>query len=74
MVRSLRCTMKSMRSCYLLWLGGRRSWWFIVVPHIVYILSGTNGDAWSGFSIKAFENLWGFVRLSLTSAVILCWA
>ncbi|MED6109102.1 Protein DETOXIFICATION 29 [Stylosanthes scabra] len=48
------------------------SWWFIVVAQLVYILSGTCGEAWSGFSIKAFENLWGFVRLSLASAVMLC--
>ncbi|KAL1365519.1 protein DETOXIFICATION 29 [Arachis duranensis] len=48
------------------------SWWFIVVAQLVYILSGTCGTAWSGFSIKAFENLWGFVRLSLASAVMLC--
>ncbi|KAL1327498.1 hypothetical protein HN51_037549 [Arachis hypogaea] len=48
------------------------SWWFIVVAQLVYILSGTCGNAWSGFSLKAFENLWGFVRLSLASAVMLC--
>ncbi|XP_020973099.1 protein DETOXIFICATION 30 [Arachis ipaensis] len=47
------------------------SWWFIVVAQLVYILSGTCGNAWSGFSLKAFENLWGFVRLSLASAVML---
>ncbi|KAK1577851.1 hypothetical protein Q3G72_025403 [Acer saccharum] len=35
-------------------------------------LGGTCGRAWSGFSLKAFQNLWGFVRLSLSSAVMLC--
>ncbi|KAG9142253.1 hypothetical protein Leryth_007684 [Lithospermum erythrorhizon] len=48
------------------------SWWFIVVGQLIYIFSGTCGEAWSGFSPKAFQNLWGFVRLSLASAVMLC--
>ena len=47
------------------------SWWFIVLAQLVYIFSGTCGEAWSGFSWKAFQNLWGFVRLSLASAVML---
>ncbi|GMI75031.1 hypothetical protein like AT3G26590 [Hibiscus trionum] len=48
------------------------SWIFIIVSHFLYIISGTCGRAWSGFSFKAFQNLWGFVRLSLASAVMLC--
>ncbi|XP_017225513.2 protein DETOXIFICATION 30 [Daucus carota subsp. sativus] len=48
------------------------SWWFIVLAQMVYIFSGTCGEAWSGFSWKAFKNLWGFVKLSLASAVMLC--
>ncbi|PNX79469.1 protein TRANPARENT TESTA 12-like, partial [Trifolium pratense] len=48
------------------------SWWFIVVAQIVYVLSGYCGEAWSGFSFQAFQNLWGFVRLSLASAVMMC--
>ncbi|XP_019176647.1 PREDICTED: protein DETOXIFICATION 29-like [Ipomoea nil] len=48
------------------------SWWFIVVAQLAYIFSGTCGEAWSGFSWKAFHSLWGFVRLSLASAVMLC--
>ncbi|KAF3780112.1 DETOXIFICATION 29 protein [Nymphaea thermarum] len=47
------------------------SWWFIVIAQLVYIFSGTCGRAWNGFSWMAFQNLWGFVRLSLASAVIL---
>ena len=43
----------------------------MVVGKLVYILSGTCGRAWNGFSIKAFQDLWGFVRLSLASAVML---
>ncbi|XVF02535.1 hypothetical protein REPUB_Repub04eG0183400 [Reevesia pubescens] len=48
------------------------SWIFIDVAQFIYIISGTCGRSWTGFSWKAFENLWGFVRLSLASAVMLC--
>ncbi|KAF5443094.1 hypothetical protein F2P56_035682 [Juglans regia] len=48
------------------------SWVLIVIAQLIYIFSGTCGRAWSGFSMKAFHNLWGFVRLSLASAVMLC--
>lgn len=48
------------------------SWWFIVVALLLYVLSGSCGHAWSGFSWKAFQNLWAFVRLSLASGVMLC--
>nr|XP_019702062.2 protein DETOXIFICATION 29 isoform X2 [Elaeis guineensis] len=48
------------------------SWWFIVLGQLAYIFGGACGRAWSGFSLKAFVNLWGFVRLSLASAVMLC--
>ncbi|CAN6464422.1 unnamed protein product [Victoria cruziana] len=47
------------------------SWWFIVLAQLVYIFSGTCGRAWNGFSWMAFQNLGGFVRLSLASAVML---
>lgn len=48
------------------------SWWFIVVALLLYVLSGSCSQAWSGFSWKAFQNLWAFVRLSLASGVMLC--
>ncbi|KAK6160241.1 hypothetical protein DH2020_003622 [Rehmannia glutinosa] len=48
------------------------SWWFIVILQLIYIFSGTCGKAWPGFTSKAFANLWGFVRLSLASAVMMC--
>lgn len=47
------------------------SWVIIDISQFVYIISGTCGRAWTGFSWKAFQNLWGFVRLSLASAVML---
>ncbi|CAH1442828.1 unnamed protein product [Lactuca virosa] len=48
------------------------SWWFMVIAQMIYILSGTCGRAWSGFSLGAFSNLWSFVKLSLASAIMLC--
>ncbi|KAK6160233.1 hypothetical protein DH2020_003614 [Rehmannia glutinosa] len=48
------------------------SWWFIVIAQLIYIFSGTCGKAWPGFSLRAFSNLWGFVRLSVASAVMMC--
>ncbi|CAE6067926.1 unnamed protein product [Arabidopsis arenosa] len=48
------------------------SWVFIDMAQLVYIFSGTCGEAWSGLSWEAFHNLWSFVRLSLASAVMLC--
>ncbi|KAJ9169486.1 hypothetical protein P3X46_017674 [Hevea brasiliensis] len=48
------------------------SWLLIDLAQFLYIISGTCGRAWNGFSWKAFQNLWSFVRLSLASAVMLC--
>uniref|UniRef100_A0A7N0V0J9 Protein DETOXIFICATION n=1 Tax=Kalanchoe fedtschenkoi TaxID=63787 RepID=A0A7N0V0J9_KALFE len=48
------------------------SWLLIVLCQMAYIFSGACGRAWSGFSRGAFRNLWGFLRLSLASAVMLC--
>ncbi|CAI0463505.1 unnamed protein product [Linum tenue] len=48
------------------------SWWFIDVAQLAYVVSGRCGRAWSGFTWKAFTNLWGFVKLSLASAVMIC--
>jgi len=50
------------------------SWWFMVTAKMMYILWGNScGEAWSGFSWEAFKNLWGFVRLSLASGVMMTW-
>ncbi|KAK9934568.1 hypothetical protein M0R45_021705 [Rubus argutus] len=48
------------------------SWWIIVLAKLGYIVSGTCGRAWTGFSWKAFHSLWSFMKLSLASAVMLC--
>ncbi|KAL9246512.1 hypothetical protein vseg_020037 [Gypsophila vaccaria] len=47
------------------------SWWLIVLGQLVYVLSGRCGESWTGFSTKAFSNLWGYVKLSFVSAVML---
>ncbi|KAL8166055.1 hypothetical protein V2J09_007554 [Rumex salicifolius] len=47
------------------------SWWLIVIGQLLYIFITTSDGAWSGFSWLAFSDLWGFVKLSLASAVIL---
>lgn len=47
------------------------AWWFIAVAQFVYIIAGTCGDAWSGFSWRTFENLWEFVKISVASAVMI---
>ncbi|KAI9200133.1 hypothetical protein LWI28_003132 [Acer negundo] len=48
------------------------SWWLIVILQLFYIFITKSDGAWSGFSWLAFSNLWGFVKLSLASAVMLC--
>lgn len=48
------------------------SWWLVVLAQLGYIMAGTCGRAWTGFSLKAFHNLWEFVKLSLASALMLC--
>jgi len=47
------------------------SWWLIVVLQFIYIVITKSDGAWSGFSWLAFSDLWGFVKLSLASAVML---
>ncbi|CAA3020523.1 DETOXIFICATION 29-like [Olea europaea subsp. europaea] len=48
------------------------AWWVIAIGQFLYIISGTCGEAWSGFSWKTFENLWKFVKVSVASAVMIC--
>ncbi|PWA58837.1 multi antimicrobial extrusion protein [Artemisia annua] len=48
------------------------SWWFITLAQITYVLWGTSGEAWSGFSWKAFSNLKGFLHISFTTALLFC--
>lgn len=47
------------------------SWWLIVILQLVYIFYTKSDGAWSGFSWLAFQDLFGFVKLSLASAIML---
>ncbi|OVA18639.1 Multi antimicrobial extrusion protein [Macleaya cordata] len=53
-------------------IAGNISWWLIILAQIIYVVSGYFPDAWTGFSVLAFQNLYGFVKLSLASAIMLC--
>ncbi|CAN1819589.1 Protein DETOXIFICATION 33 [Linum perenne] len=46
--------------------------WVIIIAQIGYIFITNSDGAWNGFSWLAFSDLWGFVKLSLASAVMLC--
>ncbi|KAM3701479.1 hypothetical protein ACJW31_05G176700 [Castanea mollissima] len=49
------------------------SWWIIVAAQFVYILMSSKcKHTWTGFSLQAFSGLWGFLKLSTASAVMLC--
>lgn len=45
--------------------------WCSAIAQFVYVV-GWCKDSWKGFSWTAFHEIWGFVRLSLASAVMLC--
>ncbi|CAN4112320.1 unnamed protein product [Withania somnifera] len=53
-------------------MAGNVSWWLVVLAQIFYVVSGLFPESWTGFSMLAFKSLWGFVKLSLASAVMLC--
>ncbi|XP_010270616.1 PREDICTED: protein DETOXIFICATION 33-like [Nelumbo nucifera] len=48
------------------------AWWLLVLMQLVYILAGKCPGAWTGFSWLAFKDLYGFVKLSMASAIMLC--
>ncbi|KAI9127720.1 hypothetical protein K1719_000713 [Acacia pycnantha] len=48
------------------------SWWVVVVAQFVYIVVSKRCErTWRGFSLEAFTGLWGFLKLSVASAVML---
>ncbi|KAJ4980543.1 hypothetical protein NE237_031380 [Protea cynaroides] len=49
------------------------SWWIVVVAQFVYIVkSDLCKYTWTGFTMQAFSGLGGFLKLSVSSAVMLC--
>ncbi|CAL5000505.1 unnamed protein product [Urochloa decumbens] len=46
--------------------------WAIALGQVAYIVGGWCSEGWTGWSPAAFRDLWGFLRLSLESAVMLC--
>ncbi|KAJ8752115.1 hypothetical protein K2173_001790 [Erythroxylum novogranatense] len=45
--------------------------WVIALAQLAYVV-GWCKDGWRGLSWLAFKDIWGFVRLSIASAVMLC--
>ncbi|CAI9111108.1 OLC1v1011247C1 [Oldenlandia corymbosa var. corymbosa] len=48
------------------------SWWVVVFVLLGYSLSGTCPHSWTGFSWEAFSGLWQFLKLSVSSGVMIC--
>lgn len=46
------------------------SWWFIALAQFAFVVVGS-GEAWSGFSWRAFQDLWTFFRMSVASAMMM---
>lgn len=45
--------------------------WGVALAQVAYVV-GWCKDGWKGLSSLAFQELWGFVKLSVASAVMLC--
>ncbi|XP_073024988.1 protein DETOXIFICATION 34-like isoform X2 [Primulina eburnea] len=45
--------------------------WGIAIAQVVYIV-GWCQDSWNGLSWLAFKDIWGFAKLSIASAVMIC--
>ncbi|KAL5201547.1 hypothetical protein ABZP36_035901 [Zizania latifolia] len=48
------------------------SWGLVVVLQLAYVVGGGCPVTWTGFSPLAFVDLWGFVKLSVSSGVMVC--
>ncbi|KAM7260979.1 hypothetical protein ACFE04_026454 [Oxalis oulophora] len=46
--------------------------WVISLSQVAYIVGWCREDGWDGLSWLAFRDLWGFVKLSVASAVMIC--
>ncbi|XP_028762961.1 protein DETOXIFICATION 40-like [Neltuma alba] len=48
------------------------SWWVVAAAQFVYIVVSKRCErTWKGFKLEAFSGLWGFLKLSVASAVML---
>lgn len=52
-------------------IAGNMSFWILVVAKVIYIACGWFPEAWTGFSYLAFKSLTKFLKLSVSSAVML---
>ncbi|KAH9312405.1 hypothetical protein KI387_027440, partial [Taxus chinensis] len=48
------------------------AWWTPVIIQYVYVTCGWCPDAWTGYSMEAFADIWPFFKLSVASGVMLC--
>ncbi|XP_043687272.1 protein DETOXIFICATION 20-like isoform X2 [Telopea speciosissima] len=48
------------------------SFLLILLTQFIYIFGGWCKDSWNGFSKSAFNELWPFLKLSISSGVMLC--
>ncbi|CAA2997925.1 DETOXIFICATION 27-like [Olea europaea subsp. europaea] len=48
------------------------SWWVLVVGMLLYVVCGGCPLTWTGFSIEAFSGLFEFLKLSVSSGIMLC--
>ncbi|KAJ4977325.1 hypothetical protein NE237_002431 [Protea cynaroides] len=49
------------------------SWWLLVIFTGLYILlSPSCKQTWTGFSRQAFKGIWSYLKLTMSSAVMLC--
>ncbi|XP_022846888.1 protein DETOXIFICATION 27-like [Olea europaea var. sylvestris] len=48
------------------------SWWVSVIGMFLYVVCGGCPLTWTGFSIEAFSGLWEFLKLSISSGIMLC--
>lgn len=47
------------------------SWWVSVIGMFLYVVCGGCPLTWTGFSIEAFSGLWDFLKLSISSGIML---
>ncbi|KAM7274568.1 hypothetical protein ACFE04_016434 [Oxalis oulophora] len=48
------------------------TFWIMALAQVAYIVGWCKEDGWHGLSWLAFKDLWGFIKLSVASAVMIC--